>query len=112
MTPKEHSNTVKGHGHSNASGWLWGLIALLAALVALRALVGVWRPPLAGDPATTFLEATRPIVVRVYANTPTEDHFILASDDGSTCQVDREEWLNSYIGQPHSCIWKNTKPPR
>lgn len=64
------------------------------------------RPRANTSPEPPPLPATRTIMLRIYANTPSDPVYALVADGGDMCLVDKDTWLMVYVGQPYACVWK------
>jgi hypothetical protein len=95
------------HEHSRVGLVVWSLIAVLGLLVGLRRATEHFQaPPEAAKPLPTLVEASRPILYRVYFDTPTGSYHFLISDQGELCLTDRETYLATFVGQPKECLWQ------
>ena len=80
-------------------------IAQAAAVVTIVVLL-CYHTPKPEPLAPTAHSATRTILIRLYANTPTGPRYALVSDTGETCFVDVDTWFAVYVGEPHDCLWR------
>ena len=89
------------------SGTVSAFIGFFIFLVAGGAFVLVRACP-APHPdvgGTVFEEAPKRVLIRLYANTPSGDVFMVVAEDKTCATVTENEWYDAIIGHTETHLW-------